>query len=192
MSVNSLSSFLRPGAAKLSGGARSASADAVSAISSKVAAALGSDYTAQLKAAAASDAESGAYGTGFRAVRSAQMQKTVSPDRAKAISQLAGALSGSGSAWKAGENVFDLAGLPYTAKVNKGEDKTTAEILDEGGEVIAQYDSEKGGWTSVATKAEDQFQTASEKVYRSAYQQVRAGILASKQSEARAGFDVKG
>ena len=189
MAVNSLSSFLFPNASSLTG---TSAADEVSAISRKVAAALGVDYTSQIKSAASSDAEAGTYGAAFRAIRSTQMQKTVSPDRSKAIEQVTNALKGSSYNWKDGENVFDLSGLPYTAKVIKGDDKTTAEIYDENGEVIATYDSEKGSWSSVATKAEDEFQAASEKVYKSAYQEVRAGILSSKESAPHAGFSVKG
>ena len=135
-------------------------------ISPKVSSALSDEYIERIKAQARADAAKGSYmdgydskqRTGFSAMRDAQMKQYVSPDREKAISQVSTALNNPKRVWKYGENLLDLLGIPYTASVFKGALKTTSEIFNEDGEMIAGYHSDNGCWTSVPTKDETRFQ----------------------------------
>ena len=175
-------------------------------ISPKVSSALSDEYIEQIKAQARADAAKGSYmdgydskqRTGFSAMRDAQMKQYVSPDREKAISQVSTALNNPKRVWKYGENLLDLLGIPYTASVFKGALKTTSEIFNEDGEMIAGYHSDNGCWTSVPTKDETRFQYESNQIYREAYNAAKAEIAAAQQTAApaqsgreTASFDVK-
>ena len=175
-------------------------------VSTKVSSALSDEYIEQIKAQARDDAAKGSYmdgydskqRTGFSAMRDAQMRQYVSPNREKAIAQMSTALNDPNRVWKYGENLLDLLGVPYTASVFKGALKTTSEIFNEDGEMIAGYHSDNGYWTSVPTKDETRFQYESNQIYREAYNAAKAELSATQQTTAPAessretsGFDVK-
>lgn len=148
----------------------------VSAVESKVSSGLTKEYVSALEAQARRDAEAGVYSKDGKAaqLRATQMKTYISPKRDPAIAQVSSLLSGSFFK-NAGANTFRLSGLPYTASVSTGRNGTTAEIYDEYGEKIASYDSKNGGWKTVATKAEAQFQTASSAIYDEAYRAAQSG-----------------
>lgn len=169
-------------------------------ISTKVSSALSDEYIEQIKACARKAAADGTnmVDSGYAAMRDAQMKQCVSPNREKAISQVSAALNNPNRVWKYGENLLDLLGIPYTASVFKGALKTTSEIFNEDGEMIAGYHSDNGYWTSVPTKDETRFQYESNQIYREAYNAAKAEIAAAQKTTApaqgggeTAGFDVK-
>lgn len=121
--------------------------------------------------------------SGFAAMRDSQMAKHISPDRAKATSQVSMALNSVTRAWKSGKNILNLFGLPYTANVFKGPLKTTAEIYNENGEMIAGFHSDNGFWNSVPTADETRFQYESNQIYREAYNAAKAELAAAQQSQ---------
>lgn len=169
-------------------------------ISAKVDNALSDDYIEQIKACARKAAADGTnmVDSGYAAMRDAQMKQCVSPNQEKAISQVSAALNNPNRVWKYGENLLDLLGIPYTASVFKGALKTTSEIFNEDGEMIAGYHSDNGYWTSVPTKDETRFQYESNQIYREAYNAAKVEIAAAQQTMAptessgeTSGFDVK-
>lgn len=92
-----------------------------------------------------------------------------------------------------------MFGLPYTANVFKGPLKTTAEIFDENGEMIAGFHSDNGVWNSVPTSDETRFQYESNQIYREAYNAAKAEMAAAARQtgapavsgDASASFDMK-
>ena len=170
-------------------------------ITAKVSGALSDEYIEQIKACARKAATEGTnmVSSGYAAARNAQMEKFISPDRGKAISQVSAALNDRNRVWKYGENLLDLLGIPYTASVHKGARYTTSEIFNENGEMIAGYHSDNGGWTSVPTADESRFQYESNQIYREAYNAAKAELAAAAQQTAAspesggaaAGFDVR-
>ena len=169
-------------------------------ISGKVSGAMSDEYIEKIKSCARQAAASGKnmVESGYAAIRDAQMGKSVSPDRGKAISQVSMALSSVTRAWKSGKNILSLFGLPYTAHVFRGPLKTTAEIFNEDGEMIAGFHSDNGVWNSVPTSDETRFQYESNQIYREAYNAAKAEMAAAaRQTAAPAvsgdvsgGFDV--
>ena len=170
-------------------------------ITAKVSGALSDEYIEKIKACARKAATDGSnmVKSGYAAIRDAQMGKSVSPDRGKAISQVSVALNSVTRAWKSGKNILNLFGLPYTANIFKGPLKTTAEIFDENGEMIAGFHSDNGFWNSVPTTDETRFQYESNQIYREAYNAAKAELAAGTQQavtpavsgDAPASFDVK-
>lgn len=169
-------------------------------ITAKVSGALSDEYVEQIKACARKAAADGTnmVSSGYTAICNEQMAKHISPDRSKAISQVSTALNSVTRAWKSGKNILNLFGLPYTANVFKGPLKTTAEIYNENGEMIAGYHSDNGFWNSVPTADETRFQYESAQIYREAYNAAKAEIAAAQQTAApavsggaSASFDVK-
>ena len=169
-------------------------------ISTKVSSALSDEYIEQIKACAQQAAADGTnmVDSGYAAMRDAQMKQYVSPKREKAIAQVSTALNNPNRVWKYGENLLDLLGIPYTASVFKGALKTTSEIFNEDGEMIAGYHSDNGYWTSVPTKDETRFQYESNQIYREAYNTAKAEMSAAQQTTPPAqdsgessGFNVK-
>lgn len=136
-------------------------------VSSKVNSGLTKEYAGALEDQAKKDAADGVYEKDGKAsaLRDAQMEKYVSPDRDKAIAQASKLLTGGTVV----STTVRLSGLPYTASITKGRSGTTAELYDENGERFARYDSKNGKWETVATKAETQFKTASRSIYDKAY-----------------------
>ena len=162
-------------------------------VSNKVSNGLTEEYVDALKAQAKEDAEAGAYDKDGKAseLRAKQMKKYISPNRDSAIAQVSKLLA-SGSMGGMGSGTMRLSGLPYTVKVSKGRNGTSAEIYDEYGEKFASYDSNSGKWKSVTTKAESQFQTASSSIYDEAYRAASAGKDGNAdKNTSSAGFDVK-
>lgn len=169
-------------------------------ISNKVSGAMSDEYIEKIKECARKAAANGSnmVESGYAAMRDAQMGKIVSPDRGKAISQVSTALNSVTRAWKSGKNILSLFGLPYTANIFKGPLKTTAEIFDENGEMIAGFHSDNGFWNSVPTSDETRFQYESNQIYREVYNAAKAEMAAAQQSAApavssgaSARFDVK-
>ena len=163
-----------------------------STVSNKVSNGLTEEYLDALKAQAKEDAEAGAYGKDGKAseLRAKQMKKHISPDRESAIAQVSKFLA-SGSVGSMGSGTVRLSGLPYTVKVSKGRNGTTAEIYDEYGEKFASYDSKSGVWKTVTTKAESQFQTASSSIYDEAYRAALAGKDGNADQNTSSGLDVR-
>ena len=153
---------------------------------------LTEEYVDALKAQAREDAEAGVYGKGGKAseLRAEQMKKYVSPDRESAIAQVSKLLASS-SIGGMGSGTVRLSGLPYTVKVSKGRNGTTAEIYDEYGEKFASYDSKSGGWKTVTTKAESQFQTASSSIYDEAYRAASTEKNSNANKSTSSGLDVR-
>ena len=169
-------------------------------MSGKVSGAMSDEYIEKIKSCARQAATSGKnmVESGFAAMRDSQMAKHISPDRTKAVSQVSMALNSVTRAWKSGKNILSLFGLPYTANVFKGPLKTTAEIFDENGEMIAGFHSDNGFWNSVPTSDETRGQYESNQIYREAYNAAKAELAAGTQQAvpgmsggASAGFDVK-
>ena len=145
-----------------------------------------------LKAQAKEDAEAGTYGKDGKAseLRAKQMKKYISPDRDSAIAQVSKLLASS-SIGSMGSSTVRLSGLPYTVKISKGWNGTSAEIYDEYGEKFASYDSKSGVWKTVTTKAESQFQTASSSIYDEAYRGASAGKDSNANKNTSSGLDVR-
>ncbi len=154
-------------------------------LSGKVSGAMSDEYIEKIKSCARQAAASGKnmVESGFAAMRDSQMAKHISPDRAKATSQVSMALNSVTRAWKSGKNILNLFGLPYTANVFKGPLKTTAEIYNENGEMIAGFHSDNGFWNSVPTADETRFQYESNQIYREAYNAAKAELAAAQQSQ---------
>ena len=154
-------------------------------LSGKVSGAMSDEYIEKIKSCARQAAASGKnmVESGFAAMRDSQMAKHISPDRAKATSQVSMALNSVTRAWKSGKNILNLFGLPYTANVFKGPLKTTAEIYNENGEMIAGFHSDNGFWNSVPTADETRFQYESNQIYREAYNAAKAELAAVQQSQ---------
>ena len=154
-------------------------------LSGKVSGAMSDEYIEKIKSCARQAAASGKnmVESGFAAMRDSQMAKHISPDRAKATSQVSMALNSVTRAWKSGKNILSLFGLPYTANVFKGPLKTTAEIYNENGEMIAGFHSDNGFWNSVPTADETRFQYESNQIYREAYNAAKAELAAAQQSQ---------
>ncbi len=155
--------------------------------------ALTDEFVEQIKAQARADAAKGRYmdgydrnpRTGFSAMRDAQMNQYVSPEREKAISQVSAMLNNPNLVLHPGKNLFDLLGIPYTATISgRIVYGMTADIYDENGEMIAGYNESFGGWTSVPTEDETRFQYESNQIYCEAYDAARAEIEAASQNVA--------
>ena len=169
-------------------------------ITAKVSGALSDDYVEQIKACARKAAADGTnmVSSGYASLRDAQMGKSVSPDRGRAISQVSAMFKNPNLVLHPGENLFDLLSIPFTATINRGPMfGTTAEIYNKNGEMIAGY-RDGGGWTSVPTADESRFQYESNQIYREAYNAAKAEIAAGKQTVAPAvsgdaptSFDIK-
>ena len=161
-------------------------------VNDKVSNGLTEEYVDALKAQAKEDAEAGTYGKDGKAseLRTKQMKKYISPNRESAIAQVSKLLASS-SIGSMGASTMRLSGLPYTVKVSKGWNGTTAEIYDENGEKFASYDSKSGKWKTVTTKAESQFQTASSSIYDEAYRAASAGKNSNENKNASSGLDVR-
>lgn len=192
MKINGISGFISPGATKLSTVSK---ADRTS----KARAAMTDEYIAKIQAHAREDAKSNVYmGKSYVAMEQAYVAKNVSPDRAGAISQVSGTLNTiMRSASRLGDTLLKLLDS-YSAKIQRGQTKTTAEIYNEYGEMIAGYHSDNGCWTSVPTDAEEAFWNQANQIYYDAYTAARAEINAAKQTatpaasgDAPASFDVK-
>ena len=170
-------------------------------ITAKVSGALSDEYVEQIKACARKAAADGTnmVSSGYASMRDAQMEKHVSPDRSKAISQVSTMLNNPNLVLHPGENLFDLLSIPYTATIcNGARFGMTAEIYNKNGEMIAGYRSD-GGWTSVPTADESRFQYESNQIYREAYNAAKAEMANAAQQTAApavsggasASFDVK-
>lgn len=161
-------------------------------VSKKVSNGLTKEYVDALKAQAKEDAEAGVYGKDSKAseLRAEQMKKYISPNRESAIAQ-ASKLLASSSFGSIGSSTVRLSGLPYTVKVSKGWNGTSAEIYDEYGEKFASYDSKSGVWKTITTKAESQFQTASSSIYDEAYRTASAGKNGNADRNTSSGIDVR-
>ena len=170
---------------------RSDTSDA-STVSNKVSGGLTEEYVDALKAQAKEDAEAGTYGKDGKAseLRAKQMKKYISPDRDSAIAQVSKLLASS-SIGSMGSSTVRLSGLPYTAKISKGWNGTSAEIYDEYGEKFASYDSKSGVWKTVTTKAESQFQTASSSIYDEAYRAASTEKNSNTNKNTSSGLDVR-
>lgn len=192
MAINAIPGFISSGITKLSTANR---ADRTS----KARAAMTDEYIAQIQAHAREDAKSNVYmSKNYVAMEQAYVAKNVSPDRARAISQVSGTLNTiMRSASQLGETLLKLLDS-YSAKIQRGQTKTTAEIYNEYCEMIAGYHSDNGCWTSVPTDAEEAFWNQVNQIYYDAYTAARAEINAAKQAvapevsgDAAASFDVK-
>ena len=169
-------------------------------ITAKVSGALSDEYVEQIRSCARKAAADGTnmVSSGYASMRDAQMGKHVSPDRARAISQVSAMFKNPNLVLHPGENLFDLLSIPFTATINRGAMfGTTAEIYNKNGEMIAGY-RDGGGWTSVPTADESRFQYESNQIYREAYNAAKAEIAAGKQTVAPAvsgdaptSFDIK-
>ena len=163
-----------------------------STVSKKVNNGLTKEYVDALKAQAKEDAEAGVHGKDGKAseLRAKQMEKYISPNRESAIAQVSKLLV-SRSVGSMGSSTMRLSGLPYTVKVSKGWNGTSAEIYDEYGEKFASYDSKSGVWKTITTKAESQFQNASSSIYDEAYQTASAGKNGNADRNTSSGVDVR-
>ena len=171
------------------------------ATSTKVSSALTDEYIEQIKACAQQAAADGTnmVDSGYAAMRDAHMKQYISPpDREKAIAQASAALNNPNRVWKYGENLLDLLGAPYTAKVFNGPlYGKTAEIRNEDGEMIAAY-RDSCGWFACPTEDESRFQYESNQIYYAVYNAAKAEMSAAQQTVAStessgetSGFDVK-
>ena len=169
--------------------------------STKVSSALSNEYIEQIKACARQAAADGTnmVDSGYAAMRDTQMKQYVSPhDREKTITQASAALNNPNRVWKYGENLLDLLGVPYTAKVFNGPlYGKTAEIRNEDGEMIAAY-RDSCGWFACPTKDESRFQYESNQIYREAYNAAKAELATAQQatsqqtqSNGTAGLDIR-
>lgn len=187
MTINSISSFTGPGTMNLSTVSK---ADRTS----KARAAMTDEYIAKIQAHAREDAKSNVYmSKSYVSMEKAYVAKHVSPNRAGAISQMSSTLNGiMRSASQFGEGLLKLLDK-YSGKIQKGQTKTTAEIYNEFGEMIAGYHSDNGYWTSVPTDAEEAFWQNANQIYYDAYTAARAEINAAgaKAGDVTASFDVK-
>lgn len=145
-------------------------------VSDKADSGLTAEYKSALEEQAKKDAGAGVYGKDGKAneLRDAQMKKYVSPDRDAATAQ-ANKLLVSSALGSAGTSRVKLTGLPYTASITKSASGISAALYDERGEKFASYDGKTGKWTSIETKAESQFKTASSTIYGEAYRAAQAG-----------------
>lgn len=160
---------------------KSGKTDFSAAANSKVSSAMTDEYIAKIKEHAKKDALTGDYmQDDFNAMKQAYRNKYVSPDRSKAISQVS-LMMNSRRTWNYGQNILSLFGfgLPYTANIHKGLTRTTAEIFDQNGEMIAGYHSDNGTWQSVTTTAETQFMRETNRIYRAAWDEARAELAAA-------------
>jgi len=137
-------------------------------LSGKVSGAMSDEYIEKIKSCARQAAASG---------------KNMVESGFEATSQVSMALNSVTRAWKSGKNILNLFGLPYTANVFKGPLKTTAEIYNENGEMIAGFHSDNGFWNSVPTADETRFQYESNQIYREAYNAAKAELAAAQQSQ---------
>lgn len=201
MAINSIPGSYRAGSTIAAPKVKASEEGLFKPISGKVSGAMSDEYIEKIKSCARQAAASGKnmVESGYAAIRDAQMGKSVSPDRSKAISQVSMALNSVTRAWKSGKNILSLFGLPYTANVFKGPLKTTAEIFDENGEMIAGFHSDNGVWNSVPTSDETRFQYESNQIYREAYNAAKAEMAAAARQtgtpavggDASASFDMK-
>lgn len=168
-------------------------------ITARVSKALSDEYTKQIIACARADAAKGSYmdgydgspRTGFSVMCDAQMKKYVSPDRARAISQVSSMLNNPNLELLPGGSIFDLLDLPDTATIHEGPIfGRTAQIYNENGEMTASYSS-LGGWTSVPTADETRFQYESNQIYRAAYNAAKADIASEAEISPKAEISSK-
>ena len=147
---------------------------------SKARAAMTDEYIAQIQAHAREDAKSNVYmSANYVAMEKAYVAKNVSPNRTGAISQVSSTLNAvMRSTSKIGDTLLKLLDS-YSAKIQRGQTKTTAEIYNEYGEMIAGYHSDNGYWTSVPTDAEEAFWQNANQIYYDAYSAARAEINAA-------------
>ena len=170
-------------------------------ITAKVSRALSDEYIEQIKACARKAAKDGTdmVSSGYTDICNAQKAKYVSPDRATPISRVSAELNDSNRIWNLGENLLDLIGIPYTAKVYTGlVYGKSAEIYNADGEMIAGYSDTRGGWIDIPTADETRFQYESAQIYRAAYNEATAEMATAQQTAAPAtsgdvstSFDVK-
>lgn len=157
--------------------------------------AMSDDYVEQIKAIAREDAKADKYmetGGRFNRLKDAQRQRYVSPDRAKAIAGASRVLNRVSKFPKAGKATFHLHGQAFKGIVYKGWLKTTAEVYDDKGRMIAGYTGV--GWTDVPTPEESQFNSDSVQIYAAAYKAAKAEMYVSQQAQSIAGavgIDVK-
>ena len=145
--------------------------------------AMSDEYVEQIKAIAREDAKADKYmeiGGRFNRLCDAQRKRYVSPDRAKAIAGASRVLNRVSKFPKAGKATFHLHGQPFKGIVYKGWFKTTAEVYDEKGRMIAGYTGV--GWTDVPTPEESQFDSDSVQIYFAAYKAAKAEINAAQQA----------
>lgn len=161
----------------------------------KAKSAMSDEYVEEIKAIAREDAKADKYmepGGRFNRLCDAQRKRYVSPDRAKAIAGASRVLNRVSKFPKAGKATFHLHGQAFKGIVYKGWLKTTAEVYDDKGQMIAGYTGV--GWTDVPTPAESQFDSDSVQIYFSAYKAAKAEINASQRAQSIAGavgIDVK-
>ena len=128
--------------------------------------AMSDDYVEQIKAIAREDAKADKYmepGGRFNRLCDAQRKRYISPDRAKAIAGASRVLNRVSKFPKAGKATFHLHGQAFKGIVYKGWLKTTAEVYDDKGQMIAGYTGV--GWTDVPTPAESLFDSESVQIY---------------------------
>ncbi len=141
--------------------------------------AMTEQYVAQIEAYAQRDAKAGVYmSPGYIAMERAYMETNVSPDRAGAIAKAKAQMNKPGPK----EEVFDwfceMLDIPYEGRVQRGLLGTYAQIYDENGEMIAAYTPNGSGWTTVPTKAEENFQQTANQIYCTAYKAAKQSLPA--------------
>lgn len=154
----------------------------------KVKTAMSDEYVEKIKAIAREDAKADKYmkpDGSFNQLCDAQRKRYISPDRSKAIAGASRIVSRVNNFPKTGKATFRLKGQPFSGIVYKGLTKTTAEVYDDKGQMIAGYNGI--GWTSVPTRAEEQFDSQSIQIYAAAYDAAKAEMSASSQAQSAAG-----
>lgn len=153
----------------------------------KVKTAMSDEYVEKIKAIAREDAKADKYFETcgrFDRLMDAQCKRYVSPDRATAIAGASRILNRV-SSLPPGRANFRLSGKSFSGVVYKGILKTTANVYDKNGEMIAGYTGV--GWTDVPTKAESHFNYDSVQIYAAAYDAAKAEMSASSQAQSAAG-----
>lgn len=134
-------------------------------------------FAQEIKDIVKRDATNGVYmSEDYVAVQNKYVSK-VAPDRAKAISQVSQKLDTIPSQTVA-EYWMKLLDEPYKASINVGQIMKTAHVYNENGEKIADYSS-LTGWTSVPTKAEEQFWMIASSMYSKMFDEARQEIAES-------------
>lgn len=146
--------------------------------------AMSDEYVEQIKAIAREDAKADKYmetGGRFNQLCDAQRRRYVSPDRSKAIAGASRVLKQVNKFPRAGKANFRLKSGGFSGTIYKGWVKTTAEVYDSNGEMIAGYTGV--GWTDVPTKAESKFDSDSVQIYYEAYKAAKGEMRASAQMQ---------
>ena len=128
-------------------------------------------YLEDVKAQAKKDASAGVYmGDDFHKLETEYRDKYVSPDRSKATAEADKIVRQTPA--RSGEAYYRMAGSSYTVGIQKGY-RSSSEVYNQNGEVIARKQGSYGSWTKVTTKAENYASQETSRIYNEAYRAAR-------------------